>query len=86
MTPEEVAAGVKLMYWDLNAAAYKVGKKIYNSAQKYRGSSKKNSGSSTPATTTSGKPGRQWGSVESTTYFNTQTTYCVHTKKTAKEK
>jgi hypothetical protein len=88
-TVEDMASAVKLAYWDLNKAAYLTAKAAHKSAQnlgmRYQNWKHKGAGegaASTPATTSAPSAGgKQWSSEESTTYYNTQTTYYVHTKK-----
>jgi hypothetical protein len=89
-TVEDMASAVKLAYWDLNKAAYLTARNAHRTAQnlgmKYQNWKHKGAGegaASTPATTSapSGSGGKNWGSEESTTYYNTQTTFYVHTKR-----
>jgi hypothetical protein len=92
VTPEDVAGAVKLMYWDLNKAAFDAARGSYRKAQhagmrflnwrhKGAGGDGNDSGSTTPASTTSGKPGNQWTSVDETTRYTNTTTYYHHTRK-----
>jgi hypothetical protein len=95
MTPEDVAGAVKLMYWDLNKAAFDTARGGYRKAQhagmrfqnwrhKGAGENGRESASTTPATTTSGKPdkpGKQWSSVDETTRMTQTMTYYHHTRK-----
>jgi hypothetical protein len=88
-TVEDMASAVKLAYWDINKAAVLTARNIHKTAQnwgmKYQNWKHKGAGEGTaaaasaaPATTSGGK---QWSSEESTTFYNTQTTYYVHTRK-----
>jgi len=80
VTPEEVAGAVKLMYWDLNKAAYQAARGTYKRAQnlgmRYQNWKHKGAGES-GSTTSGGSSGKkQWKSDEqyqSTTYMNTTT-------------
>ena len=66
-TPEDVYYGVKLAYYDLNAAVYKTGKALVG---KVKGMGKSNGGSG------DGQPSAKWDKVV------TETNYTYHSKTT----
>lgn len=93
MSVQGVTAEEVIALWDtaLRADAW-VTKKAYRAAQnlgmryqnwrhKGTGENGNTSGSATPATTTSGKAGKQWNSVEETTRMTSTQTYYHHVKK-----
>jgi hypothetical protein len=85
----EEAASTWAVAHDVNRAAYHITKRVHRTAQnlgmKYQNWKHKGAGegaASTPATTSApSSGGKQWSSEESTTFYNTQTTYYVHTRR-----
>lgn len=94
MTPDDLAAGAKLAYWDLNKAAYQVGRAGYKSAQnlgmryqnwRHKGAGDENgtalaAAAGVPAAT-SAKPSKKSWTSDEESFSNTTYSETTYTRK-----